>query len=184
MAASAALPGLFFCFLAMILLILVSVSSPTLNSISFLNANQYAFGVFGYTGSQVHVGYYFPLPGDINTTTLHNLTSVLILYPIAAGLSGLAFLFGVCGAGYHRAGTVFMSFLAGLATLCTLLAWIISMSLFGVVRDRLRSNGINANWGNANWLALGALVALFIGSCTAGCGVFGHYRDTRSTRRR
>ncbi|KAG1855765.1 hypothetical protein DFJ58DRAFT_785684 [Suillus subalutaceus] len=158
MAASAALPGLFFCFSAMILLILVSVSSPTLNSISFLNANQYAFGVFGYTGSQVHVGYYFPLPGDINTTTLHNLTSVLILYPIAAGLSGLAFLFGVCGAGYHRAGTVFM--------------------------NRLRSNGINANWGNANWLALGALVALLIGSCTAACGVFGHYRDKRSTRRR
>ncbi|KAG2032478.1 pali-domain-containing protein [Suillus americanus] len=182
MAASAALPGLFFCFSAMILLILVSVSSPTLNSISFLNANQYSFGVFGYTGSKVQVGYYFPLPGDINTGILHNLTFVLILYPIAAGLSGLAFLFGVCGAGYHRVGTVFMSFLAGLATLCTLIVWSISMSLFGTVRSRLRSNGINANWGNANWLALGALVALFLGSCTAACGVFGHYRDRRSRR--
>lgn len=157
----------------------VSVSPPTWNNVSFLNANQYSFGVFGYTGSKVQVGYYFPLPGDINTTNLHNLTYVLILYPIAAGLSGLAFLFGLCGAGYHRAGTVFMSFIAGLATLCTFIAWIISMSLFGVVRERLRSSGINANWGNANWLALGALVALVIGSCTAGCGVFGNYRRSR-----
>ncbi|KAG1826452.1 hypothetical protein EV424DRAFT_1391292 [Suillus variegatus] len=159
MAASGALPGLFFCFSAMLLLIFVSVSSPTWNTISFLNANQYAFGVFGYTGSKVQVGYYFPLPGDINTGILH-----------------------MCGAGYHRAGTVFMTILAGLATLCTLVAWIISMSLFGTVRDRLRSEGINANWGNANWLALGALVALLLGSCTAACGIFGHYRDRRSRR--
>lgn len=157
----------------------VSVSPPTWNSVSFLNANQYSFGVFGYTGSKVHVGYYFPLPGDINTTTLHNLTSVLILYPIAAGLSGLAFLFGTCGAAYHRAGTVFMSLLAALAMLCTLVAWVVSMSLFGVVRDRLRNNGIDANWGNANWLALGALVALLLGFCTAACGVFGHYKRSR-----
>ncbi|KAG2119771.1 uncharacterized protein F5147DRAFT_665328 [Suillus discolor] len=182
MAATGALPGLFFCFSAMLLLIFVSVSSPTWNSISFLNADRYAFGVFGYTGSKVQVGYYFPLPGDINTGILHSLTFVLILYPIAAGLSGLAFLFGVCGAGYHRAGTVFMTLLAGLATLCTLVAWIISMSLFGTVRNRLRSEGINANWGNANWLALGALVALLLGSCTAACGIFGHYRDRRSRR--
>lgn len=75
-----------------------------------------------------------------------------------------------------------MTILAGLATLCTLVAWIISMSLFGTVRDRLRSEGINANWGNANWLALGALVALLLGSCTAACGIFGHYRDRRSRR--
>lgn len=157
----------------------MSVSSPTWNSISFLNANQFSFGVFGYTGSKTQIGYYFPLPGDINTGTLHNLTFVLILYPIAAGLSGLALLFGVCGAAYHRAGTVFMSLLAALAMLCTLVAWVISMSLFGIVRNRLRSIGIDANWGNANWLALGALVALLVGFCTAACGVFGHYRRSR-----
>ncbi|KAG2150842.1 hypothetical protein DEU56DRAFT_778762 [Suillus clintonianus] len=180
MAASGALPGLFFCFSATLLLIFVSVSAPTWNTISFLNANQYSFGVFGYTGSKVQIGYYFPLPGDINTGVLHNLTFVLILYPIAAGLAGLAFLFGVCGAGYHRAGTVFMSFLAGLATLCTFVAWIVSMSLFGVVKDRLSSEGINASWGNANWLALGALVALILGFCTAACGVFGNYRRSRT----
>ncbi|OAX44133.1 pali-domain-containing protein [Rhizopogon vinicolor AM-OR11-026] len=179
MAASPALPGLFFCFAAMVLLIFVSVSTPTWNKVSFLNVNQLSFGVFGYTGSKVQIGYYFPLPGDINTTTLHNLTSVLILYPIAAGLSGLALLFGSCGAAYHRAGTVFMSLLAALAMLCTLVAWVVSMSLFGIVKSRLSSDHIDASWGNANWLALGALVALLIGFCTAACGVFGHYKRSR-----
>lgn len=180
MAASGALPGLFFCFAAMVLLIFVSVSAPTWNAISFLNANGISFGVFGYTGSKAHVGYYLPtsLP-DSNSSTLHNLTYALILYPIAAGLSGISVLFGLCGAGYHRVGTVFMSLTAALALLCTLIAWVISTSLFGVEKERLQDNGVNASWGNATWLGLAALVSLLVGFCTAACGVFGSYRRTR-----
>lgn len=180
MAASGALPGLFFCFAAMVLLIFVSVSAPTWNTISFLNANGISFGVFGYTGSKAHVGYYLPtsLP-DSNSSTLHNLTYALILYPIAAGLSGISVLFGLCGAAYHRAGTVFMSLTAALALLCTLIAWVISTSLFGVEKQRLQDSGVNASWGNATWLGLGALVSLLVGFCTAACGVFGSYRRTR-----
>jgi len=184
MAAGAAYPGLFFCFAAMVLLIFVSVSSPTWNNVSFLNTSlggeSIHFGVFGYTGSTTKVGYYFPYNDSrINTDVLHNLTYVLVLYPVAAGLAGLAFLFGVCGAGYHRAGTVFMSLAAALATLCTLIVWIVEMALFGIARDYLRDDGITANWGNANWLGLGALIALLLGFCTSICGVFGHYRKRR-----
>ncbi|KAH7908423.1 hypothetical protein BJ138DRAFT_1091299 [Hygrophoropsis aurantiaca] len=180
MAATGAIPGLIFCFSAMVLLIFVSVSAPTWNKVSFLNTAGRSFGVFGYTGSKPHVGYAFPFPNsNINTSILHNLTYVLVLYPVAAGLSGLAVLFGICGAGYHRAGTVFMSLLAALAMLCTLVAWVISMALFGVTRDKLNSDGITAQLGNANWIALGALVALLVGFCTAACGVFGNYRRTR-----
>ncbi|EGO00258.1 hypothetical protein SERLA73DRAFT_160204 [Serpula lacrymans var. lacrymans S7.3] len=185
MAATGALPGLFFCFAAMVLLIFVSVSAPVWDRISFLNTNvggsSLQFGVFGYTGSQRTVGYYFPTNNSqINTNVIHNLTYVLILYPVAAGLSGLSVLFGICGASYHRAGTVFMSLLAALATLCTLVAWVISMALFGIVRERLRGDGIQANWGNANWLALGALVSLLVGFCASICGVFGNYRRKRT----
>ncbi|KAH7927487.1 pali-domain-containing protein [Leucogyrophana mollusca] len=180
MAASGAIPGLIFCFAAMVLLIFVSVSAPTWDKISFLNTNGLSFGIFGYTGSKVHIGYDFPIPNSsLNTGILHNLTYVLILYPIAAGLSGLAVLFGLCGAGYHRAGTVFMSLLAAVAMLCTLIAWVVSMALFGVAKDRLKNDGISASLGNANWIALGALVALLVGFCTAACGVFGNYRRTR-----
>jgi len=180
MAASSALPGLFLCFAAMVLLIFVSVSAPTWNSISFMDAGGLSFGVFGYTGSKAHVGYYFPIsiPGT-NTDILHNLTYTLILYPIAAGLAGISVLFGLCGASYHRAGTVFMSLAAALALLCTLVAWIISTTLFGIERTKLRDYGVNATWGNATWIGLGALVALLLGFCTAACGVFGSYRRNR-----
>ncbi|KII92365.1 hypothetical protein PLICRDRAFT_37134 [Plicaturopsis crispa FD-325 SS-3] len=182
MAASAAFPGLLLCFAATVLLVIATVSSPTWEKISFLdvtmNGETTHFGVFGYTGTKVHIGYFFP---QIETSRIvHNLTSVLILHPIAAGLAGLSVLFGICGAGYHRAGTVLMSLLATLAALATLVAWVVDMVLFGIARKHFRDAGATAQYGNANWITLGALVALWIGACAAGCGVFGHYRRRRS----
>ncbi|KAI0087964.1 hypothetical protein BDY19DRAFT_985712 [Irpex rosettiformis] len=182
MAAGAAIPGLFFVFAATVLLIFASVSAPTWNSISFLNTEGIHFGVFGFTGSGTSVGYFFPSPigdGDINSSTLHNLTFTLILIPIAAGLSGLAFLFGLCGASYHRSGTIFMSLTSALALLVTLIAWILEMALFGIAHQRASDNGASVQWGNANWLVLGALVSLFIGFVFATCGIFGSYRSKR-----
>ncbi|TFK44197.1 pali-domain-containing protein [Crucibulum laeve] len=183
MPAGPALPGLLLVFAAMVLLIFVSVSAPTWDKISFLNvgsvgAQQMRYGVFGFTGSGRSIGYDFSDP-RANTTVMHNLTKTLILHPIAAGLSGLAFLFGLCGASYHRAGTILMTLLAGLATLATLLAWVIDMVLFGITRNRYRGDNIPAQYGNANWLTLGALVALMLGFCASACGVFGRYRRRR-----
>lgn len=62
--ATIALHALFFWFTGWILLNLVCVSSPKVESISFLNAGTGAdrihFGAFGYTGSNTSVGYDFP----------------------------------------------------------------------------------------------------------------------------
>ncbi|KAF5351853.1 hypothetical protein D9756_007729 [Leucocoprinus leucothites] len=184
MAASPAVPGLFLCFAAMVLLIFVSVSSPTWEKISFLNvgvgSNQVHYGVFGFTGSQRAIGYEFG-NDRLNTTILQNLTKTLILHPIAAGLSGIAFLFGLCGtAARTRVGTVFMTLTAGLAALTTLVAWIIDMVLFGIARTRFRDEGLPAQYGNANWLTLGALIALLLGFCASACGVFGRYGKRRN----
>ncbi|THH30936.1 hypothetical protein EUX98_g3242 [Antrodiella citrinella] len=187
MAAGAAGPGLFFTFTAMLLLIFASVSAPTWNPVSFLNTNvggqQLHFGVFGFTGSQVHVGWRFPpnisdsrLGGDL----YHGLTFALILIPIGAGLSGLAFLFGLCGFAYHRAGTVFMTLVSGVALLVTLVAWVIEMVLFGVARDHIRNRGDAASFGNANWLVLGAFIALLLAFFASACGICGSYRAKRS----
>jgi hypothetical protein len=115
----------------------------------------------------------------LNSGVIHNLTKTLILHPIAAGLSGLAVLFGLCGVGYHRSGTVLMSLSALLAFLVTLVIWVIDMVLWGIARSRIRdaagSDGA-AQYGNANWLTLGALVALALAFCTGVCGSFGRYR--------
>ncbi|CDO76185.1 hypothetical protein BN946_scf185037.g8 [Trametes cinnabarina] len=187
MAAGAAIPGLFFAFAAMVLLIFASVSSPTWERVQFLNAptggSVTHFGVFGYTGSDAHVGWFFPgaLADDrLNDGLFHNLTISLILIPIAAGLSGIAFLFGLCGAAYHRVGTIFMTLVSALAFVVCLVAWVLEMVLFGVARDHMRDRGINATWGNANWLVLGALVSLFLAFFASLCGVFGRYGRRRS----
>jgi hypothetical protein len=185
MAAGAAVPGLFFCFAACVLLIFVSVSAPTWNAISFLNNGLgISFGVFGYTGSSIHVGYHISDAGinspKLADSTLYALTCIMILQPIAAGLSGLAVLFGLCGAAYHRAGTVFMSLFAGLAFLATLIAWVVDMALWGIVKQQFHNHGIQAQYGNANWLTLGALVALFIGFFTGACGICGSYSKRRA----
>jgi len=184
--ASPALPALFLCFAAMVLLIFVSVSSPTWEKISFLNVNIGGriihFGVFGYTGTKARVGYFFdPTLLDfagtrLNTEIIHNLTFVLVLYPIAAGLSGLAVLFGLCGAAYSRMGTIFMTLTTTLATLVTLVVWVISMALWGTARSRFRNEGLPAEFGNANWLGLGALVALILAFCAGAVGSCGRYR--------
>jgi len=193
--ASPATPGLLFCTAACILLIFVSISSPTWNKITFLSVNNGGkmihFGCFGYTGSSTHIGYTFNSAvlgfdtTNINTDTLHNLTRTLILHPIAAGLSGLAVIFGLCGAAYHRAGTILMALCAGLAFLITLLAWVIDMSLWGIVRNRIRNTlGTHAaaQYGNANWITLGALIALALSFCLGACGSLGRYRSRRDYR--
>lgn len=167
----------------------VTVSSPVWEKISFLNVTEgdtlTHFGVFGYTGSKVHVGYSFApdrlgfTDSKLDTGIIHSLTFVLVLYPVAAGLTGLAVLFGLCGACYHRAGTVFMTLLSALATLVTIVVWVISMILFSVAKHHVNDNSGVAKYGNANWIALGALGSLLIGFCFSACGVFGHYRKHR-----
>ncbi|KAI9442416.1 pali-domain-containing protein [Lactarius indigo] len=173
--ASPAAPGLFFCFVATILLVLVSVSAPTWDRVYFLRATNgglsYHFGVFGYTG------YRFPIAppghGELSSATIHNLTYTLILHP------GIALLFGLCGAGYHRSGTVLMTLSSSLAALVTLVAFVLDMVLFSIARHEFRKFGWSSQYGNATWLTLGALVALLLTFCTAGCGIFGSYRRRR-----
>ena len=118
----------------------------------------------------------------LNSTVIRNLTKTLILHPIAAALSGLAVIFGLCGARYHRVGTILMAIAALLAFLVTLVVWVIDMVLWGIVRSRIRDNvgsDSAAQYGNANWLTLGALVALALAFCTGVCGIFGRYRSSR-----
>ncbi|KAG9031608.1 hypothetical protein FS837_002941 [Tulasnella sp. UAMH 9824] len=177
-------PGLFFCFAALVLLVFATVSAPIWESISFLNTNiggrEIHFGVFGYTGSARHLGY--PIDqlntrnGLFNSTVIHNLTYVLVLHPIAAGFAFIAVIFGLCGAASHRVGTIIMSVAALLATIITLVVWVIDMVLFGITRNKLRDQGYPAQYGNANWLVLGAFIALLLGTCTSFFGIFGSYR--------
>jgi len=186
MPASPAIPGLFLTFAATVLLVFVCVSTPVWNQISFLNVGigrvgEIRYGVFGYTGSKVAIGYDFIgiQNSNISNVALRNLTKALILHPIAAGFSGLAFFSGLFGAAYHRAGTVFMTLFSALAALLTLVIVVIDLALFGVMRQRYRERGISAEYGIAPWLAVGALGALLFAFLASCCGVFGRYRKRK-----
>ncbi|KAJ7462260.1 pali-domain-containing protein [Mycena galericulata] len=178
--------GLFFCLSAAVLLTFASVSAPTWDKISFLNAGSGAdttrFGVFGSTRTHLSVGYRFSSSSldfndsSLNTPVIANLTKALILHPIAAGMAGLASFFGLCGVSYHRGGTVVMVLLAALSTVVCLLAFLFDMVLFGIARNSFRGQGIPSQYGNACWLTLGALVSLLCGFSTTACGVFARYK--------
>jgi len=188
MSSSPAIPGLFCCFSAMVLLLFVSVSVPVWKDISFLDTKidgrVIKFGLWGYTGSKQTLGYSLR-PAGINDTFLDNvslkdLTYIMILHPIGAGLSFLSVIFGAYGSvNYDRLGAILMTIASSLAFFLTAVVFSIDMILWNIVRTRIRNDGGTATLGNANWLTVGALIALIIGSCAAGCGSFGRYRYQR-----
>jgi len=187
--ANPAFPGLLLCFVAFVLLLFTTISAPIWDKVSFLDADiggrEIHFGVFGFTGSAKRLGY----PIDqldtskplFNTVVVRNLTYVLILHPIAAAFALVAVIFGFCGTA-TRFGTILMTISASAATVLTLLVWVIDMILFGITRNRLRDQGYSANYGNANWMTLGAWVALMVGTCVSFCGIFGRYRSRSAAR--
>ncbi|KDQ07042.1 hypothetical protein BOTBODRAFT_192638 [Botryobasidium botryosum FD-172 SS1] len=193
---SPAIPGLILCVVALALLLIATLSVPIWDSISFLDVHipgldTLKFGVFGYTGSHARLGYQLSPAvqglslGQLNTTTIRNLTYALVLNPIAAGLSGLAVLFGLCGAADSRVGTILMTLASALACLAALVAFIIDMTLFGVARSRIRDAappGTTAQYGNANWLVLGAFIALLLSVCAGACGSCGRFSGARRNR--
>ncbi|TFK74077.1 pali-domain-containing protein [Pluteus cervinus] len=185
MVATPPLPGVFLCFAAFVLLLFASLSGWS--RISFLDVGSGStvthYGAFGPAGSSPHIGYRF-LPAGANSNpnsdVIYNLTKTLILHPIACVLSFLAFIFGAFGVCcMHRFFVLFMAMLSGLAALITLLAFVLDMVMFGITRGVFRRAGVSANYGNANWLTLGALFALLFGFCASALGLFGRYRKRR-----
>ena len=76
---------------------------------------------------------------------------VLILHPIAAGLAGLAVIFGLIGVfSTSRIATILMTISSALALIVTLVAWVIDMVLFGIARNRINNAGGSAMYGNVS----------------------------------
>jgi hypothetical protein len=83
---------------------------------------------------------------------------------------------------YHRTGTILTVIFTAIATLLTFIAFVVDMALFGVARNHFRQQGAFAQYGNANWLTLAALVALGLGFCSVTCGVFRSYIGRKGSR--
>lgn len=189
--------GGFMAFAATVLLIIVSVSTPIWNSVYFLRSfsggDVLKLGNWGacIEGAQTvctsrRLGYDYDdlvravagqdALGDVSGTITKGLTYALILHPIAAAFSLVAFLLAVCP---NIVTHILGSIVAFLATLITLVVFAIDLALFIVARNRINDNGGDARLGNAVWLVLGALVALLIASFTICCAGISDRRKNR-----
>ncbi|KAF8609970.1 pali-domain-containing protein [Ceratobasidium sp. AG-I] len=174
---SPTLPTLLFCVVACILLVIATVSVPLRDDVSFfdisLGGREVHFGVFGYTGSEAKLGYKLDQSvlgintDEVDIDLLNSLSYVLVLHPIAAAFAGLVAAPGLFGAASSRTGSICMSVMAGLAMLCTFVALVTDLVMWSLPRSKLRALGVEADYGNANWIVLGAFGALIVGFCTS-----------------
>ncbi|KAH9847660.1 hypothetical protein C2E23DRAFT_871649 [Lenzites betulinus] len=161
---------------AIVLLAVVTFSTPFIRGLYFLRsdfAGGTTFGVLGFcndltgtcTGKQL--GYHHE-PQLINP-----LTTVLVLYPVAAGLAllGLLTLIPVAFSRRDR-GLPFVLFalLSTFAFLAAAGAFGVTMYLFTVARDRFHAEGFSASYGPSVWIALSATAVMLIIALNAGCG--------------
>ncbi|KAK6219481.1 hypothetical protein LQW54_002214 [Pestalotiopsis sp. IQ-011] len=183
--------GSFLLFSATILLIITSISAPVVHNLSVLKVNlannnddfnpDITFGTFGWCVSQSsggddcsgsHVGYDAAgvlansSSGAFDTSdfagdTANALTRVMVLHPVAAGLSFISFLLAL-GAG------VVGSFLAALVSLLTFVVTLVVLITdfvgFAVLKNAVNraDNGASAEFGACMWTLLAAAICNLI----------------------
>ncbi|OLN85632.1 putative membrane protein [Colletotrichum chlorophyti] len=186
--------GTFLLLAATVLLVVTSISAPVVNNISILTvklggsqSGEITFGTFGYcirggsgdgsdSCSSSRVGY---SPAEVvsqydgsqyssaSSNTAEALTRVMILHPIAAGVSFIAFILSI-GAGMF--GSLLAALVSGTAFIITLAALICDWVLFALVRRRVNrdDNGgasdSYAHYDVALWTLLAAAICLLIGT--------------------
>lgn len=192
--------GTFLLFVATILLIVTSISAPTVDRISFLTVDlgsesgEITFGTFGWCVrggandqcSSAQIGYN---PADVisrfegsdysnaRENTAEALTNVMILHPIAAGISFIAFILSI---GTSFFGSFMASLVALSAFVVTLVALVCDWVWMAIVRNNVNSSddggnpAASADYAAALWLALVAAICTLIASiilfftCCAG----------------
>ncbi|KAK7055395.1 hypothetical protein R3P38DRAFT_2846846 [Favolaschia claudopus] len=194
--------GTVLLFAATGLLIVASISAPTVAKIDLLhvplsNGSAVNFGSLGFCvlksadgTSCTHTGVAYRIANEISSlgiepfsgaeaSTLHGLTGGLILHQIAAGIAGIAFLLAVCS---HRIGFLFASAVALLAFLFSLAILVIDFVTFGSVRHHIRDNGGRAEYGNAIWMVLAATIILLFASVATCFACITGRRRTRTRK--
>ncbi|KAK2021141.1 pH-response regulator [Colletotrichum zoysiae] len=186
--------GSFLLLVATILLVVTSISAPVVHDISLLTVKlgetsagrEITFGTFGWCViggsadgsdqcSRSSIGY---SPADIigeadatqfsswSSDAADALTRVMILHPIAAGVSFIAFVLSV-GAGMF--GSLFAALVSGTAFLITIVALICDWVALATIRRKVNrdDNGADAGYayyGVALWTLLAAAICLLIGT--------------------
>jgi len=172
-------------FVAMVLTIVVDISAPVVNDLSFAKVNLRGdatakFGVFGYcsqgltgdeTCSNSRIGYNPAAvledvgSGDIGYTRTESaeaLTRALILHPIGTVVLFFTFLLSLVS------GSAIVGILAtlasGIAFILNTVAVVVDFVIVSLLRNKVRRNGGELDYGVAIWIALVAAALTLLGT--------------------
>ncbi|GAA6060272.1 hypothetical protein JCM10212_003972 [Sporobolomyces blumeae] len=188
-----ATPGTIVVLAATVLLVLVSVSTPLLKSIYFLEADlssgNYAgtvkLGAWGYCvgtectspklGYSLNVAELLSINGKlsgVSNSVLKWITYLMILHPIAAAFGVVSVIFGLLAHMHNFAGTALTTCFASFAATFSLLAFVFDIAVFVIAKQRIDSSSVggNASLGPAVWMTLAAMVLFGLSGCFFGCG--------------
>ncbi|KAG8861162.1 hypothetical protein FRB96_003112 [Tulasnella sp. 330] len=217
--------GPFFFFVAMILLLLVTLSTPIIKSIWLFDIvadanigsgvigigtelasikDTVKFGIFGWCSAALnakvltftvnepavcsprHLG--FTVSPELESllsavdvdslvhTIQKGLSVVLVLHPVACGITFLAFFFSILAVilRHTRIWDLFATITGILAAVLSTLVFIIDIVFVAIAKSRLHKDteGVaTVNWGNAVWLTLVAAILTWFACVAACCGV-------------
>ncbi|CAK7567293.1 MAG: hypothetical protein SEPTF4163_005256 [Sporothrix epigloea] len=185
--------GSFLLFAATILLIVVSISAPVINHISLLKVQTsnisrgttpaIEFGSFGYCSVDNGNGHDICSPrkigynpaavvtaanvatsfSDASEDSTKILTKIMILHPVAAAVSFIAFLLAL-GAGFI--GSFMATLVSLIAFIVTAVVVITDFILFHIIKDHVNDSksDASAKYGIAIWLLLAAGACLLLGT--------------------
>lgn len=198
-----ATPGTLLTLVAAILLGLVTISTPIIKSIYFLEATiggggsqngQVArFGTLGYcigdTCSNPTLGYEFDpnqllgiqvISGRYTGAVIKGLTYTLVLHPVALAFAVVSVLLGLISHCRELSTNCFGTFVTGIGAFITIVAFGLDLALFIIAKKRINSiNGASAELGMAVWMTLAAWILMFLAGCAFSCGICSRRRRNR-----
>ncbi|KAL1949570.1 hypothetical protein VTO73DRAFT_8451 [Trametes versicolor] len=161
---------------AIVLLVLVTFSTPFIGAFYFLRtdfAGGIKFGLLGFCNDLTGTCTAKALGYHHEPQITNPLTTVLVLYPVAAGLTllGALILIPAIFSGRDRGYPyVLFALLSTFAFLACAGGFGVTMYLFTVARDRFHAEGFSASYGPSVWIALSATALLLFIALNAGCG--------------
>jgi len=160
----------------LILLVLINVSVPYVSTFYFLHstiANGVRFGLFGWCLDDQSFCEGPLLGWTWDPNAIPWLTKSLVLYPIATVFTFFAAVSIIpqfCYKGYRHFPSPFFSIFIMLSFVAIFLAFIFTIALFVVARDRFHKQGFEATYGPSFWMALVATLVIMLLAMNTGCG--------------
>jgi len=158
---------------SLILLVLVTVSTPLIHIFYFLQTSAdggVKFGILGYCAescSALQLGYTY------GTQIKQPLSYIFVLFPVAAGLSLITAIFLIpllCFPRTRRFPHPLFCLISFLAAAAAVAAFVVTVYVAAVAMSSFQKEGYTADLGPVIWMSLAPAAVLVLVALNAGCG--------------